>query len=109
MAPALKNALDWASVSDDKTLVLNKPTGVLGAGGGMGTSRAQYHLRQVAVYLQLDLLQRPEIFCNAFNGTFDDDNNLIDAHVQQQIGLQMRSLREKVLLKRKIGALDAIS
>ena len=109
IAPALKNALDWASVSDDKSLVLNKPTGILGAGGSMGTSRAQYHLRQVAVYLQLDLLHRPEIFCNAFRGTFDDDNVLIDARVQQQIAVQMRALREKVLLQRKIDAGEATS
>ena len=96
IAPALKNALDWASKSDIKDLLVNKPTGLLGAGGGMGTSRAQYHLRQVAVSLQLDVLHRPEIFCSAFKGTFDTDNRLVDPRVQEQIKAQMAALVSRV-------------
>ena len=41
LAPALKNALDWASREPDNILLTGKPTAILGAGGGMGTSRAQ--------------------------------------------------------------------
>lgn len=96
MAPALKNALDWASKSGIDNLLVNKPTGLLGAGGGMGTSRAQYHLRQVGVSLQLDVLHRPEIFCSAFKGTFDADNQLIDPRVQDQIKEQMAALVTRI-------------
>jgi chromate reductase, NAD(P)H dehydrogenase (quinone) len=44
----LKNALDWTSrnLAGQQPLV-GKPVGMVGAGGGMGGSRAQYHLRQV--------------------------------------------------------------
>jgi chromate reductase len=50
MAPALKNALDWASREPDNKLLAGKAVAILGAGGGMGTSRAQYHLRQSCVF-----------------------------------------------------------
>ena len=77
MAPALKNALDWASREPDNHLLAGKPVAIVGAGGGMGTSRAQYHLRQTCVYLDLHPLQKPEFFANAFAGGFDADGNLI--------------------------------
>jgi NAD(P)H-dependent FMN reductase len=44
----LKNALDWTSRKlGGQQPLLGKPVGMIGAGGGMGSSRAQYHLRQV--------------------------------------------------------------
>ncbi|WP_437889959.1 NADPH-dependent FMN reductase [Phytobacter sp. V91] len=49
MAPALKNILDWLSRQPD-TPLNDKPAALMGAGGGMGTSRAQYHLRQSCVF-----------------------------------------------------------
>ena len=52
-------------------MLAGKPVAILGAGGGMGTSRAQYHLRQVCVYLDLHPLNKPEVFANAFAGGFD--------------------------------------
>jgi chromate reductase len=33
----------------------------MGAGGMMGTSRAQFHLRQVAVFVNLLPLNKPEV------------------------------------------------
>lgn len=93
LAPALKNALDWASREPDNHLLAGKPAAILGAGGGMGTSRAQYHLRQVAVFLDLRLLNKPEVFCNAFAGTFDGDGNLTDARTQGLIAQQLAALQ----------------
>jgi chromate reductase len=55
---------------------------ILGAGGGMGTSRAQYHLRQSCVYLDLHPLNKPEVFANAFAGGFDAEGNLTDERLQ---------------------------
>ena len=73
LAPALKNALDWASREPDNHLLRGKPVSIMGAGGGMGTSRSQYHLRQVCVFLNLHPLNQPEVFSNAFAGSFDTD------------------------------------
>ncbi len=94
LAPALKNALDWASREPDNALLTGKPAAILGAGGGMGTSRAQYHLRQVCVFLDLHPLNKPEVFANAFAGAFDASGNLTDAKLIQLVNTQMRALAE---------------
>lgn len=66
----LKNALDWGSRSGN--FFNDKPGAMMGAGGRMGTSRAQYHFRQIAVFLNLHLLMKPELCVNAFEpGVFD--------------------------------------
>lgn len=92
IAPALKNALDWASREPNNALLAGKPAAILGAGGGMGTSRAQYHLRQVCVFLDLHPLNKPEVFANAFAGGFDADGNLTDAKLIGQVAAQMQAL-----------------
>lgn len=93
MAPALKNALDWASRADENRLLAGKPAAILGAGGGMGTARAQYHLRQVCVFLDIPLLNKPEVFSNAFTGSFDQEGNLIDEKIQALVVEQLEALQ----------------
>jgi chromate reductase, NAD(P)H dehydrogenase (quinone) len=93
MAPALKNALDWASREPDNALLAGKPVAIVGAGGGMGTSRAQYHLRQTCVYLDLHPLNKPEVFANAFAGGFDAEGNLTDERLQALVVQQLQSLQ----------------
>lgn len=92
LAPALKNIIDWASREPDNALLAGKPVAILSAGGGMGGSRAQYHLRQVCVFVDLRPLNKPEVFANAFAGAFDAEGNLIDANITKLIGQQMSAL-----------------
>lgn len=92
LAPALKNAIDWASREPDNKLLSGKTVAIMGAGGGMGTSRAQYHLRQVCVYNNLHPLNRPEVFSNAFSNSFDSDGNLVDEKIQSNIEAQLTAL-----------------
>ena len=92
IAPALKNALDWASREPDNALMTGKAVAMMGAGGGMGTSRAQYHLRQVCVYLNLFPVNKPEVFANAFTSSFDADGNLVDEKIQGTIKTQLGAL-----------------
>lgn len=101
LAPALKNALDWASREPDNHLLSGKPVAIMGAGGGMGTSRAQYHLRQVCVFLNLHPLNQPEVFANAFSGGFDSDGDLIDEKIQALIVKQLQALQKWQLQLRK--------
>jgi chromate reductase len=93
IAPALKNALDWASREPDNRLMAGKPAAIMGAGGGMGTSRAQYHLRQVCVFLDLHVLNKPEVFCNAFSDSFDQDGKLLDERIQDLISKQLSAFQ----------------
>ena len=92
IAPALKNALDWASREPNNALLDGKAVAMMGSGGGMGTSRAQYHLRQVCVYLNLHPLNKPEVFANAFSNSFDAEGNLVDEKIQSNIRAQLAAL-----------------
>lgn len=93
LAPALKNALDWASREPDNRLLAGKAAAIMGAGGGMGTSRAQYHLRQVGVFLDLHFVNKPEVFANAFSGSFDAGSGaLTDERLQKLIVQQLQAL-----------------
>ncbi len=96
LAPALKNILDWASREANNALLAGKPVAIMGAGGGMGTSRAQYHLRQVCVFLDLRPLNKPEVFANAFAGGFDTNGNLIDEKLIALVAEQMQVLVARV-------------
>ena len=58
----LKNAIDWASRPPSQPFA-GKPFAVMGASSGMGgTMRAQYHLRQMAVFLDMHPVNKPECF-----------------------------------------------
>jgi chromate reductase len=100
LAPALKNILDWASREPDNGLLAGKPVAIMGAGGGMGTSRAQYHLRQVCVFLDLKPLNKPEVFANAFAGGFDADGDLIDEKIAGHIRDLIQALVAAVAARR---------
>ena len=93
LAPALKNSLDWASRATDNHLLAGKPLAILGSGGGMGSARSQYHLRQVCVFLDLHPLNKPEIFSNAFNGSFDEEGNVVNPKIQDLIVEQLQALQ----------------
>jgi chromate reductase len=77
----LKNALDWASRSENKqpNPLIKKPVAILGVGERGGTSRSQYHLRQVLNHLNMYVINKPEILISLKSEkTFDDNGNLMD-------------------------------
>jgi len=92
LAPALKNALDWASRAPENHLLAGKPVAILGSGGGMGSARSQYHLRQVCVFLDLHPLNKPEVFSNAFDGSFDEEGSVVNPKIQNLIVEQLQAL-----------------
>ena len=58
----LKNAIDWASRPWGDNAFDGKPVAVMSASVGMlGGSRAQYHLRQIFVYLNMYPINKPEV------------------------------------------------
>lgn len=93
IAPALKNAIDWASRAEGNKLLAGKPAAMFGAGGGMGSSRAQHHLRQVTAALDIHLLNKPEVYANAFSESFNDKGDVVDAKVQANIVKQLEALQ----------------
>lgn len=92
IAPALKNMLDWASRAPENRLLSGKPIAIMGAAAGMGSSRAQYHLRQVCVGLNLLPLNKPEVFANVLGGGFDERGLPTDPNIRRLIREQMAAL-----------------
>lgn len=93
VAPALKNALDWAS-REQGNIMAGKKAALMGAGGGMGTSRAQYHLRQTCVYLDLRVLNKPEIFSNAYSDAFAQDGSVADTEAGRALRARVTELMQ---------------
>ena len=59
---ALNNAIDWASRPYGESAWPGKPAAVMGASvGALGTARAQYHLRQILVTLNMPVVNQPEV------------------------------------------------
>lgn len=84
----LKNAIDWASRPYGDNAWDGKPVAMMGASvGAMGTSRAQYHLRQVFVFVNMYPLNKPEVMITNASQRFDANGNLTDeetkAHIQK--------------------------
>jgi len=74
----LKNAIDWASRPPNQPFA-GKPLAIMGASGSTsGTMRAQYHLRQIAVFLDMHPINKPEIFVRTAHNAFDGSGQLHD-------------------------------
>jgi chromate reductase len=82
----LKNAIDWASRPYGSSAWDKKPVGVMGASIGMlGTARAQYHLRQMFVFLNMFPLNQPEVMIANAGEKFNADGQLKDAKTAHKI------------------------
>jgi chromate reductase len=75
----LKNAIDWASRPHGDSAWDGKPAAIMGAStGAIGTARAQNHLRQILVYLNMFPINQPEVLISHAMDRFDQEGNLTD-------------------------------
>jgi chromate reductase len=89
----LKNAIDWASRPYGDNAWDGKPVAVMGASPGtLGTARAQYHLRQVFVFLNMHALNRPEVMISNAAQRFDAQGRLTDTMTQDLMRQLLRNL-----------------
>jgi chromate reductase len=89
----LKNAIDWASRPYGDSAWVGKPAAIMGASvGTIGTARAQYHLRQVMVFLNMFPLNQPEVMIAKAHERFDAEGNLTDEKTKEFIGLLLQGL-----------------
>jgi chromate reductase len=88
----LKNAIDWASRPPDPPLG-GKPLGIMGASRGLGgTVRAQYHLRQIAVSVDLLPFNKPEVMVRNAAEKFDASGALIDEATRTIVARHVEAL-----------------
>lgn len=105
----LKNAIDWASRPYGDSAWDGKPVAVMGASSGtLGSARAQYHLRQSFVFLNMYPLNRPEVMIANAAKRFDEQGKLTDEDTRERI----RSLLNTLVtwtrqLKERQNAADA--
>jgi chromate reductase len=89
----LKNAIDWASRPYGDNAWYGKPAAIMGASiGGIGTARAQYHLRQVFVFLNVFPINEPEVMIGHAAERFDAQGNLRDEKSKQLIRQLLQNL-----------------
>ena len=82
----LKNAIDWASRPYGDSAWTDKPAAIMGASvGTLGTARAQYHLRQVFVFLNVHAINQPEVMIANAAQNFDAEGNLTNESTKNLI------------------------
>jgi len=91
----LKNAIDWASRPYGDSAWSGKPAAVMGASTGtIGTARAQYHLRQMFVFLNMFPVNQPEVMIGNAASRFDSAGNLTDEATKKFIRQLLENLVE---------------
>jgi len=89
----LKNAIDWASRPYDDSAWNGKPVAIMGASiGATGTARAQYHLRQMFVFLNMFAVNQPEVMIGKASEKFDANGNLTDEKTKNLIRQLLQNL-----------------
>lgn len=82
----LKNAIDWASRPYGHNSFDGKPVAIMSASTGMlGGARAQYHLRQMFVFLNMRALNRPEVFVSSAQQKIDAKGEVTDEATRSYI------------------------
>ena len=89
----LKNAMDWASRPYGDNAFDGKPVAVMGASIGMlGAARAQYHLRQSFVWLNMYPVNAPEVMVPFAQDKVDANGRVTDAKTKEKIKELLESL-----------------
>jgi chromate reductase len=89
----LKNAIDWASRPYGDSAWNGKPVAIMGASvGATGTARAQYHLRQMFVFLNMFAINQPEVMIANAHKHFDEQGRLTDETARKLIQQQLQEL-----------------
>jgi chromate reductase len=89
----LKNAIDWASRPYGDSAWNGKPAAIMGASiGNIATARAQYHLRQMFVFLNILAINQPEVMIGNAAERFDENGNLTDEETKDYIRKLLQNL-----------------
>ena len=91
----IKNAIDWASRPYGDNSFDNKAAGIMSESiGTTAGSKAQYHLRQMFIFLNVHGLNKPEFMVPNAKDKFDEDGNLIDEETKAKIAPYLTALAQ---------------
>lgn len=98
----LKNALDWISRGDDQPFAF-KPVAIITASPGpVGGARVQYDLRKVMLFMNAQVLAKPEVFIGGAAGKFDPDGQCTDEMTRKFVSDQMLALQKWIAAVRRM-------
>ena len=96
----LKNTLDWLSRPPEPPFD-GKTVAIMGASPGpVGTARVQYHMRQVMVFMNAFVVNKPEVFISNCASKFNEQGELTDETTAKFIGELLVSMQK---LKTRVG------
>lgn len=97
----LKNFIDWLSRLESKPF-FGKPMSMVGATTGLGgTIRAQANLRTVALFIETNVMPKPEIYVTRAMEKFDKDGNLIDETTKKVLEKYIERFKEYIMIFKK--------
>lgn len=89
----LKNALEWGNRPEIDNSWDGKPAAIVSASTGpRGGARAQMHLRQIMVDLNMYPINQPALFLAMAEGAFDSDLRLKDESVKKTLAAILQNL-----------------
>jgi chromate reductase, NAD(P)H dehydrogenase (quinone) len=89
----LKNAIDWASRPAVGNPLDGKPVAVMSASTGrFGGARAQYHLRQTFVFLNMHPVNKPEVMLSDAAHNVDENGKVTNEQTVQLIRQLLEAL-----------------
>ncbi|HTP79662.1 MAG TPA: NADPH-dependent FMN reductase [Bacteroidota bacterium] len=93
----LKNAIDWVSRPVKESALDGKPVALIGAAGISGTIRAQMHFHNIAMFTNMRLLPRPQLYVQQAFQKFDAEGNLTDAATKEKLGQLLVAFAEWIV------------
>src|SRR5690606_29797012 len=98
----LKNAIDWASRRPDQPFA-GKPMAIMGvSNGALGAAFANYHLRQIFVFMDARTVNGPEVMIGGARTKFDDSLNLVDEPTRRFVADHLEKLAALIAALRRI-------
>jgi chromate reductase, NAD(P)H dehydrogenase (quinone) len=84
VSAVMKNALEWGNRPEDDNSWEGKPVAIMSASSGpRGGARAQLHLRQIMVDLNMHPINQPQLLVANARESFDRNLRLIDEHSRE--------------------------
>lgn len=92
----LKNAIDWFSRPYGTSAFKGKPALIMGVTGGrVGTAIAQSHLKEILLYLDMQVIGQPELYLGGSKEFLDATGAIVEQKTQEliKIGLEVLAAR----------------
>jgi len=94
----LKNAIDWASRPKEDTPLMGKPVAIMSASTGvLGGARAQYHLRQCFVFLDMHPINNPQVMLSDAPNKVDATGRVTNEKTRQLVKQLLEALAAWVI------------